>query len=477
MTPVRLLLRVLACRLLVAVLLASLSPTPSFSDSVGDSVAARRSNQPSYPSCEEETADTAVGGVVGVGASDILRPVVPWRERLGVGGSFGLSYLLPMDDECKAIMHNGNTYLFDLHAELRTSPTAANAYDAAFGYPSLQGGLLVADYADVRLWRAEPRLPYVSRMGCIVALYGSFLRDLYRSPRWRLGYKLGNGLGIAARPYRTGGNADNEVIGSRWNIFLNLGWYAKFSVSPHLEAFLGLDYIHFSNSALDRPNKGANNVGLTAGLTYFPMPQQPGQPVRRSHERYLARRFYVEVSAGWAGKTLQDEWVRYYWTDQPGDPRYRTSHYTIHHAFTALVAPMVRYSRRYASGLGLDYTYAAYASRLATLDADRGQTGYAYSRHVLGLTLRHEVFFRQLSLAMGLGVYLHRKMGYTADVDEKPYYETIGLRWNVPRTGGRLFLGYHVKAHFTKADCLQLYAGWRLGRSVKAATQRSKRRR
>ncbi len=440
-----------------------------------DSVAAVRDVPAPSPLSPGVAPDTATGVAVPAVASDSLPPLVPLRRRLGVGGSFALSYLIPMDTECKAIMHNGNTYLFDLHAELHTSPSARNAYDAAFGYPSLQGGILVADYADVRLWRAEPRLPYISRLGCVVAIYGSFLRDLYRSPRWRIGYKMGNGLGIASRPYRTGGNADNEVIGSRWNIFLNLGWYAKFAVSPRLEASIGLDYIHFSNSALDRPNKGANNVGLTAGLTYYPAAQQPAPPVRRSHERYAAHRFYVEAAAGWAGKTLQDEWVKHYWTDAPDAPRYRTSRFTIHHAFTALVAPMYRYSRRYASGLGLDYTYAAYASRLAKLDSERGQTGYAHSRHVVGLTLRHEVFFRQLSLAMGLGVYLHRKMGYTADVDEKPYYETIGLRWNLPRTGGRLFLGYHVKAHFTKADCMQLYVGWRFGRSESSATRHSKK--
>lgn len=387
------------------------------------------------------------------------------KKGLGIGAAGGAAYLIPMDDECRAVMHNYGTYVFDAFADLRTTPEDHNPYDAAFGYPTLRAGILVADYSHIHLWRAEPRLDYVSRMGVVTALYGGFLRDVYRSGRWRVGYKFGNGLGIASRFYRKSDNADNELIGSRWNVFLDIGFYAKYLLTPHLEATLGADYMHFSNSALDRPNKGANTVGLSAGLTYYPEAQTNAPRVGRSREDYKEKRFYVEASAGWLGKTLQDDWVFHYWMDGAGDAKYRTSHFTIHHGVTALVAPMYRYSRRYASGLGLDYSYAAYASRLAYLDALRGQTQYKHSRHVVGLTLRHEVFFRRVSLAMGLGVYLHRKMGYTADVDEKPYYETIGLRYNVPGTGNRLFLGYQVKAHFTKADCMQLCVGWRFGKS------------
>lgn len=386
-----------------------------------------------------------------------------WK-RIGIGAEVGASSLLELDEECKAIMHNHESFLYDLHVDFRTSPDDNNPYDAAYAYPTLRAGILLADYRRIRLWRSEPRLDYVSGMGMVTALYGGFLRDLYRSRRFRTGYKLVNGLGIASRPYRRSSNADNEIIGSRWNIFIDLGLYAKFLFSPHLEASLGVDFCHFSNSALDRPNKGANNAGLTLGLTWYPEDYSNLSPVRRSAERFADKRFYVETSVGWVGKTLLDDWVIHYWNDGSESPDYRTSHFTIHHAVTALVAPMWRYCRRYASGFGLDYTYAAYASRLAKLDDMRGQTNFAHSRHVVGLTARHEVFFRHLSLAMGLGVYLHRKMGYTAHEVEKPYYETVGLRYNFPFTNDRLFIGYNVKAHLTKADCMQVSVGWRLGK-------------
>lgn len=386
-----------------------------------------------------------------------------WR-RIGIGTEMGASSLLELDEDCHAIMHNHESFLYGLHIDLPTRPEDRNPYDAAFGYPTLRAGMLLADYRRIRLYRSEPHLDYISGMGTVTAIYGGFLRDLYRSRLFRTGYKLVNGLGIASRPYRRSNNADNEVIGSRWNVYINLGFYAKFLLTPHLEASVGTDFYHFSNSALDRPNKGANNAGITLGITYYPENKAYDPVVCRSNEQFADKRFYVETSVGWVGKTLLDEWVVHYWDDGVGTPNYRTSHFTIHHAVTALVAPMWRYSRRYASGFGLDYTYAAYASRLAELDNMRGQTAFAHSRHVVGLTARHEVFFRHLSLAMGLGVYLHRKMGYTAHEVEKPYYETVGIRYNFPFTSDRLFLGYNVKAHLTKADCMQVCIGWRLGK-------------
>lgn len=396
---------------------------------------------------------------------DTLPPTaaVPLRQRIGIGAEAGWSGLLKMDDECRAIIRGRRTLRYALYGELRTLPADGNAYDGAFGYPTLRGGVMVADYTAIPLWRTAPRLGYDSGTGLVVALYGGFLRDVVRTRRWRLGYKMENGVGICTRPYRTATNADNELIGSRWNVYINLGLYARLLLTPRLEASLAAEYYHFSNSALDRPNKGANNAGLSLGLTYYPEPVQYTAPVRPVRRRFSGRGLYVEASAGWAGKTLLDEWVIHYWNEGPGDASYRTSHYTVHHALTALVAPMYRYGRRYASGLGLDYTYAKYASRLRDLDHQRGITRYSYSRHVVGLTLRHEVFYRHLSLTMGLGLYLHRRMGYTADADEKPYYETVGLRYSLPFTHDRLFLGYQVKAHLTKADCMQLTLGWRFG--------------
>ena len=60
---------------------------------------------------------------------------------------------------------------------------------------------------------------------------------------------------------------------------------------------------------------------------------------------------------------------------------------------------------------------------------------------------------------MSIGTYLHRKMGYMADVDEKRYYETLGLKWYPLFLHNKYYVGYNVKAHLLKADCLELRLG------------------
>lgn len=385
-----------------------------------------------------------------------LRPV-------SITAGANVSYLIPMDAQCRAIMHNCGASAYSLSLGFRPNTAGAQAIDIDYGLPTFEVGLQMGDYHHIQLWRKEPALPYHSRIGRLLTLYGGFRRDLFRndSGRWRIGYTLENGIGYCTNPYNKHTNADNEIVGSAWNIYIDLGFYTAIKVAPQWEIGFGVDYKHYSNSALDRPNKGANNIGLTARASYLLAPDAPPLHSLKSTEEFKTR-VYVDIAAGLAGKSLLDDWMVNYWERTPDDPKYRSSHFPIYGAFTCMVAPMWRYCRRYASGIGIDYTYAPYSDRLQRLDISRGRTNYSYSRHVIGVTLRHEVFWRRISLGMGIGWYAHRKMGYTADVDEKPYYETVGVRYTPPIWNDRLYIGYQVKAHFTKADCMQLLAGVRL---------------
>ena len=437
---------------------------PSLDDCAGcpdngqQSMVRRTSNEPCIrrQPMQTEFANRLGGEKQGELIFSGLRPVC-------ITAGANVSYLIPMDAQCRAIMHNCGASAYLLSVSFRPDAVGAQAIDIDYGLPTFEVGLQMGDYHHIRLWRKEPALPYHSRIGRLLTLYGGFRRDLFRndSGRWRIGYTLENGIGYCTHPYNKHTNADNEIVGSAWNIYIDLGFYTAIKVAPQWEIGFGVDYKHYSNSALDRPNKGANNIGLTARASYLLAPDAPPLHSLKSTEEFKTR-VYVDIAAGLAGKSLLDDWMVNYWERTPDDPKYRSSHFPIYGAFTCMVAPMWRYCRRYASGIGIDYTYAPYADRLQRLDISRGRTNYSYSRHVIGVSLRHEVFWRRISLGMGIGWYAHRKMGYTADVDEKPYYETVGVRYTPPIWNDRLYIGYQVKAHFTKADCMQLLAGVRL---------------
>ena len=444
---------------LAALLPMSLSPTLAAAQSEAAGVAVAEEDSVVVPGILPDAANIDSIGYI----EQPQQTTLPKRFNIGFSAEANFSGLVPLGPQCKAITHNYGLQYYTASVIFRRNGLRANGYDKDFGLPELEIGFLVGNTRHIKLYRAEPRMPYNSTPGTLFAVYGGFRRDIIRSQRWRFGYILENGLGFTTRPYNRYDNSDNELLGSPINIYIDMGLYAAYRITPQAEISLGIDWKHFSNGALDRPNKGLNSAGVTLRANYYLDKPQDEFGVSAFDDSDFRKGFYVDVSAGLAARSLQDDWVINYWSLSPDDPKYRTSHYPIYGAFTCQVAPMYRYCRRYASGIGIDYTYAPYASAIRQRDLYRGLTQYTHSRHVVGLSLRHEVYFRHLSLQIGIGWYLHRKMGYTADVDEKPYYETIGIRYSFPFTDDRLYIGYNVKAHFAKADCTQFILGWRIG--------------
>jgi hypothetical protein len=66
-------------------------------------------------------------------------------------------------------------------------------------------------------------------------------------------------------------------------------------------------------------------------------------------------------------------------------------------------------------------------------------------------------------MKMALGWYLSRPFNdYSNTADEYPFYERIGLRYNLPIFGNRLSVGYDIYAHLTKAYGTELVIGLKL---------------
>lgn len=394
-------------------------------------------------------------------------------RRVSFGAAAGWAYLLGLDDYAQELIHSHRTLFYTLNAAYRALPGDSSLYDSAFGYPMLEGGFLLVDYSHIHLHMENRYTPYISGLGYMAAAYGAFRRDIVRSERFSLSYSLENGIGLSTRPYNRVDNIDNELIGSPVSVYFGLGLQGKCRVARHWELYASVDLKHFSNGALDRPNKGANTVGLSAGLRYYPVPEKLVFPVRNRQGKTFDKYFYCDISVGWAAKSLIDEWFLYYYMISPQDPRYRTSVFPVYSALTATVAPMFRYRLKYASGIGVDYMYMPYVDRLKEVDKEKGMKGLVYSPHSVGISLRHEVFYKRFSLYFSFGYYLFRKIGvessdfnkeqykYIPVEKEKPYYETLGLRYTIPGLEC-VYIGYQVKAHLLKADCMALSVGIRL---------------
>lgn len=380
------------------------------------------------------------------------------KNRISLGASVEGAYLLTSDEYAREFLQSHGVRFYNFH--VRFQPLPGDPYDKAYRSPSLEFGVLAADFRDIRLFRLE-NPSRLSGMGGLFALYGAFRRDVVEAGPFRLNYFLENGIGWSTRPYDGLQNPDNELIGAPLSIYFGMGVGGNFRIGKQWELSVGLHFRHFSNGSLDRPNKGANTVGTSLGVSRtlsVPEASEASAPVRDPLS-LSQKRMYVDVSVGWMASTLMDEWF-YSLRCPSDDPRYRTKDFRLYSALGVSLSAMYRYSLRFASGLGVDYSYLPWVDDVASYDR-LNHTEDRYSRHSLGICLKHEIFYKRLSTCLSVGYYLYRHTGHLSHEFEKPYYETFGLRYTLP-FGDTFYVGYQVKAHLFRASCMEFSVGTRL---------------
>lgn len=304
-------------------------------------------------------------------------------------------------------------------------------------------------------WGQLEPVDYVSRLGDAIALYGRFNRPLWRSRHLEWNYYLGTGMAYALTHYNNRDAIDDEFIGSHLNIFFTVGTYAKLALSRDLAVKLGIDFSHYSNGAMARPNKGVNYLAPFVGLAMRTGGNKNTKPTTACTDYRFSPYWFMEFSLGVGGKTLLEDWQHYQFGTPPSSPDYRKNHYTFYGAYSLQADLLYRYAPRWASGLGFDLFYGDYADRVAKIDKAQGHPDEPHSPWSVGIALKHETFFGRFSVRVGLGYYFFRQMGVNAKVWEQKYYERVGLHYAFPSLGG-LAIGFNVNAHKTRADFTEL---------------------
>lgn len=407
---------------------------------------------------------------------------VPASSRFFAPNTYALRYyngtVLSLDHYMKTWLHHKGTQSVVAEARWDTYRRLAKfggepynaadakedwrAYAAEYNYPTFTLGLRFNYNHDVTMhrkaedWGEKLEVDYTTHLGNFITLYGRFDRPLWHNNRWNLGYYLGGGVGYAFTFYDTDHHVDNELIGTRLNIFFTGGFYIDYLFSKNWGIETGLDFSHHSNGALDRPNKGANYLGSYVGLKYMPDNSGDVKSLRRSSytRPWLERPLYLEFSLGVGGKALNEVWNYTQYNTEKDDPQFRTDKFSVYGAVSLQTDLMYRYARRWASGVGFDVFYGSYADRVRKEERKRDNPRKV-SPWSVGLALKHETFFDRLSVRVGIGGYLYREMGTTARAIEMRYYERVGLFYKLSRATG-LSAGFSVNAHKTKADFTEL---------------------
>lgn len=379
------------------------------------------------------------------------------------GASLGVlpGRVVALDDYTKKWLHQNANLTLKAELHYADLPPDSSAFASDYNYPTLSIGLKYAlnhgvvmhRYPD-EAWGKAQEVPYDSHLGNSLTLYGIFARPLLRTQHWELDYSLGAGIGYNRSKYNPRNNIDNELIGSRWLIYFTAGIHGTYRFAADWGVKAGVEFYHHSNGALNRPNKGANVLAPMLGITYMPyyglLCDRTKNRVTESFQKY----WFLNLTAGLGGKTLLEEWQKTQFDTEIGRPDYRTDRFQLYASYSLKADVMRRYARRWASGLGVDLYYGTYASRVKALDEAAGRRE-KHSPLSLGISAKHEVYYKNLSVNVALGWYLYRKMGYNAQFNETPYYEYVGLRYNFAKWKG-LGVGFNVKAHATKADVTEL---------------------
>ncbi len=85
------------------------------------------------------------------------------------------------------------------------------------------------------------------------------------------------GMGVSWRWNETNGdpNTSERVLGSNLNARINWALNARYSATPRIVLFVGVDYTHRSNGGLVQPNQGINVIGPKVTAQYNFDPQGP----------------------------------------------------------------------------------------------------------------------------------------------------------------------------------------------------------
>ncbi|WP_394365798.1 acyloxyacyl hydrolase [Prevotella intermedia] len=353
---------------------------------------------------------------------------------------------------------NGSVALELNHINL---PSDHDSYAKDFNYPSLSIGLRYTMNNRVRFhrtldlaWDKIEEVPYDSRLGNTLSLYGTFQRAIHRNKHWETSYSLSGGIGYTNKWYNKDNNIDNDFIGTPILIYFGAGIHQTYRFAREWGVRASLEFVHHSNGALYRPNKGSNCVGPSVGIVYYPY----YETFIREHGSFQSAPFkkflYLDLTVGIGAKTLVEDWQITQFRTPKTDPNYRTGDFKRYATYSLQANLMYRYARRWASGIGIDAFYNTYAPHIEQLEQKEGNN-IDCKPWSFGIAGKHETFFHNLSVNVALGTYLYRRMGSIDRELGGRIYERIGVNYSFPSLNG-LKLGINVKAHTTKADFTEL---------------------
>ena len=226
------------------------------------------------------------------------------------------------------------------------------------------------------------------------AAYFFYTAPIFRFSKLTIGYEAALGVAWNFSKFDPVTNSKNDLIGSDVNVYFNAGLFIKYQMSTRFDIGAAVDFTHFSNGAMQTPNKGMNLRGGNMSLTYHFMPDTKKE--MGNHRAALVHRDleniekYNEISvfAAFGGKATTKEYG--------SGPKYFASSF------------ILDFNRRYhwigTYGAGLDLFYDNSISE----DYPKEDNIAHHKFMFVGIHLSHELIVSKVSVLTQAGTYLYK---------------------------------------------------------------------
>lgn len=224
------------------------------------------------------------------------------------------------------------------------------------------------------------------------AAYAFYTGPIVRLSRFTLGYDLAMGVAWNFAKFDPETNNKNDLIGSAVNVYFNGGIFLKYRLSNRLDIAAAADFTHFSNGAMQTPNKGMNLRGGNVSLTYNfssskKSPKDYKRPALEQKDLDKIKKYNeIDIGAAIGGKATNSEYGM--------GPKYFAS------------SVVLDFNRRYhwigKYGAGLDWFFDYSLSEDYEQEPNTPNSKYMF----VGIHLGHEIIISKVSFVTQAGTYL-----------------------------------------------------------------------
>ena len=290
-------------------------------------------------------------------------------------------------------------------------------------------------------------------LGNPVSVYvfqGSRLARLARN--LTLNYEWNFGASFGWKKYDEETNYYNDIVGSRINAFLNVGFFVNWQLAREWSVVAGVDLSHYSNGNTNYPNAGVNTIAARVGVVRSFGGGVEAEDAPASGRQIEGSRFSYDLVL--YGSTRKRGIM---WSADDGD--------LIPGSFGVAglnFNPMYRVNKYFRAGVSLDAQYDESANlKDHVVEGTSGDDIKFYrppfrEQFAVGLSVRAELNMPIFSVNLGVG---HNVL-YKGE-DTSKLYQILALKAFVTR---RLFLhvGYQL-SNFKDPNNLMLGLGYRFG--------------